>query len=87
MYFQPGESGMAIAVMVSQPVTVELVVQCSGHEAIRSMHNTMRRIGSVRVISLPPGSSVYTYHGIWMITSIDKQTDKQAAVTMYNMPG
>ena len=87
VYFLPGESAMAIAVLVSQPVTVELVVQCSGHGAIKSMHNTYRRIGSVRVVSLPPGSSVYTYHGIWMVTSIDKQSDKQATVTMYNMPG
>ena len=87
VYFLPGESAVAIAVLVSQPVQREMVVLCSGHEAIQSMQTMMQRIGNVRVVSLLPGSNVYTYHGVWMITSIDKQSGEQAAVSMFNMPG
>ena len=86
MYFLPEECAMAIAVLVSQPVKREMVVLCSGHEPIQSMQITMQQIGNVRVVSLPLGSNVYTYHGVWMITSIDKQSEEQAAVTMFNMP-
>lgn len=85
VYFLPEESAMAIAVLVSQPVKREMVVPCSGHEAIQSMQITMQRIGSLRVVSSQ--HNMYTYHGVWMITSIDKQSEEQAAVTMFNMPG
>lgn len=85
--FLPDKSVMAIAVLVSQQVTREIVVQCVGHEPIQSMQSAMRAISNVRVVSLPQGSDVYTYNGVWMITSIDKQSEEQAAVTMYNMPG
>lgn len=87
VYYLPQEHAMAIAILVSQKVTREMVVQCSGHEPIQSLQTAYERISNVRIISLPLELGVYTYHGVWVITSIVKQSEDQAAVTMYNMPG
>lgn len=83
----PDKSVMAIAMLVSQPVTREMTVECSGREPIRSLQTAMKRISNVRILSFQAETNSYIYHGVWMITAIDHRSEDQAAVTMYNMPG
>ena len=85
LYWLP--EGPAIAILVSQKVTRELVLTCSGQEQIQSLHRAMGRIGSVRVVSSQAETDTYTYHGVWIVTAIDHQPEDKAVVTMYNMPG
>lgn len=77
----------AIAVLILQKVTREFVLTCSGREQIQSLHRSMDRIGSVRVVSSEAETNTYTYHGVWIVTAIDHQPGDEAVVTMYNMPG
>lgn len=86
VYFLP-EPAIAIAILVSQKVTREMLVTCSGQEPIRSLQKAMDRISSVRIVSCEEEFKRFIYHGVWIITAIDHQPGDQAVLTMYNMPG
>lgn len=87
VFFLPEESAMAIAILVSQRVTREMVLQSSGRDPIQSLQKSMKHIGGVRIVSFQADTNEYIYHGMWLITSIEHQSENQATVTMYNMPG
>ena len=87
VYYLPEESGVAIAIYVSQPVTREMKVACSGREPIQSLQKASDRLSNVRIVSFQADKEVYTYHGMWLITAIDTESEDQAIFTMFNMPG
>ena len=84
----------AIAVLVMQKVTREMMLTCTGQEAISSLTRAMDQISDVRIVSFQAETNTFTYHGLWLITAIEHQSDRrqegqdlnQAVVTMYNMP-
>lgn len=87
VYFLPEDSGVAIAIYVSQPVTREMKVACSGREPIQSLHKAFDCLSNVRILSFQADKEVYTYHGVWLITAINTESEDQATFTMFNMPG
>ena len=87
VYYLPEQP--AIAVLVSQKVTREMMLTCTGQEAISSLTRAMDQISDVRIVSFQAETNTFTYHGLWLITAIDQQEGQdlnQAVVTMYNMP-
>lgn len=87
VYFLPEESAMAIAIYVLQPVTRTMKVDCLGEAPIQSMQLAMDCLNSVRVVSFHESDNMHMYHGMWLITDIDRQSADQATVTFFNMPG
>lgn len=87
VYYLPEDSGVAIAIYVSQPVTREMKVACSGHEPIQSLQKAFDCLNNVRIVSFQADKEVYTYHGVWLITAINTESEDQASGTMLNMPG
>lgn len=87
VYFLPEESAMAIALYVLQPVAREIQVKCMGRAPIQSMQLAMACLNSLRIVSFNETDEMYMYHGMWLITNIDSESEQQAIVTLLNMPG
>ena len=73
----------ALAILIDCPVTEKMELTCSGTKAIDSLQKTLDQIGLVRIVSGESG--VYTYSGVWMVTSIDRLSASQASVRMIDM--
>lgn len=76
--------GVALALLVQQPVQKQMEVDCTGKESIISLRMAKKRLSYVRVVSLT--ASVYMYHGVWITTDITVQSPEQAVVSMLQMP-
>ena len=82
VYFCEGHS--ALAIQVQQAVQDEMKVACTGRgvtHALRLAHNCMTY---VKIVS--QAAEQYTYHGVWLITSITEQSAESAQVDMMSMP-
>ena len=80
VYFEPDQP--ALTIVVQQAVQDEMSMVCTGAEAIRSLQLAMKHISYVRLVSLDAVSRLYTYHGVWLITAVDKQSEDQAHLSM-----
>ena len=82
VYFYEGHP--ALAIQVQQPVQDEMKVACTGRgvaHALRLAHDCMIY---VRIVS--QAAEQFTYHGVWLITSITEQSAKSAQVDLMSMP-
>ena len=71
---------------MQQPVKEEMVVTCMcGADGISSLRLAQKRITYVRVVSSAADND-FTFHGVWMITKLDQQSDKVVQVSMISMP-
>ena len=83
LYFYPRQP--ALAILVHQPVEEEMVVTCTcGTEGISSLHLAQKRITYVRVVTSTPDDK-FTFQGVYMITKLDRQSDKAVQVSMISM--
>ena len=81
VYFLPQKP--ALALFVQQPVTEEMVVQCTGADAIKSLTLAQSRIDYIRIVSMV--DSKFVFHGVWMITKAVQQQET-AFISMISMP-
>ena len=61
----------ALAILTDCPITEKMELTCTGTKAIDSLEMMLDQIGLVRIVSSEK-QDMYTYSGVWMITSINR---------------
>ena len=85
VYFYPSQPALAILVQDCNTILDEMVVKCTcDAEGSRSLQRAHQRLSYVRVVSQSAGK--YIYHGVWMITKVERPSAEVTAVVMISMP-